>query len=108
LYEGIATALSGVDQNLAFMFVMLPSIPFEEGTITVTQHVNPNMNIVDGIDISVALNVNLGQFMGQPDSEPIILYLDVSADFTNIGSAPAASAPADFEEVTLPELLGGM
>jgi hypothetical protein len=108
LYEGIATELSAIDQNLAFLFVMLPSIPFEEGTLTLTQHVNTETNVVDGIDVSVALNVNLAQFMGQPDGEPIIIHLDASADFVNVGSAPAAVAPAEFEEVPLSELLGGM
>ena len=108
LYEGIAAELSAIDQNLAFMFVMLPSIPFEEGTLTLTQHVNTELNMVDGVDVSIALNVNLGQFMGQADSEPIVLHLDLSADISNVGSAPTASAPSEFEEVPLNELLGGM
>lgn len=108
LFEEIAASLAAIDQGLGFMFVMLPAMPFEEGSMTIVQHVDTDLNIIDSIDVSLALNVNLMQFMGQVDGEPITMYLDFAADISNVGSAPAAVAPAEFEEVDLLDLLGGI
>ncbi|MDQ7024087.1 MAG: hypothetical protein Q9P44_00865 [Anaerolineae bacterium] len=104
LFESIAGALAMADQNIGFMFVMLPSMPFEEGSLTIVQHVDTDLNIVDSVDISLALNVNLLQFMGQVDAEPIIINFDFAVAISNIGSAPVAVAPADFEEIDVEDL----
>jgi hypothetical protein len=88
------------------MFIQLLPAMLQEGTITIVQSLNPEFDVIDNISLTVDAVVD-GSSMGM-GTEPINVSLGFNLGITNVNSAPTAVAPAEFEEVELEALMGGM
>lgn len=85
---------------------MLPSIValVQEGTITVTQVVNPELNIVERIGFTTDLSMDLATMMTGEAGEPTLVNIAFWADLTNLNSAAAPVAPEGATPVDLSEM----
>jgi hypothetical protein len=92
LLAGIDAALTEADPSMAGMAAALPMM-ISDGQIEVVQSVNTDLNIVDNIAVTAYLELAMGV-------EPITVDLAVNLALTNIDEAPAAEAPAEFEDMT--------
>lgn len=92
LLAEIDATLAEVDPEMAGMASALPML-LSEGTIEVIQSVDTDLNIVENIQFNVYLAVQMG-----PEPTTIDLYVNVA--LTNLDSAPAAEAPAEFTDMT--------
>ena len=95
----------GAGDSLTELVPLIPML-LSEGTITIVQSVNTELGIVEAMSFDVALTVDGTMFTGSPDPIEVDLIFDM--EITNVNSAPAAAAPAEWEEVDPGELLGGM
>jgi hypothetical protein len=94
----------GSGDQLAAYMPMLPMI-VQRGTISLVQTLNPELGIVDQIALNIDLAVD-GSMMGSPGVVDATMAFNLA--ITNVNSAPAAVAPAEFEEVEPAELLSSI
>jgi len=95
----------GTGDQLAAYVPLIPMI-IQEGTITVVQTINSDLGIVDHIAFNVDLAVDGTMVSGTPGVVDVTLAFNMA--ITNVDAAPAAVAPAEFEEVDPAELMSGM
>lgn len=96
LNELVITA-SEIDPSFAFFIPLLPTL-INDGNIYVNQTVDPELNIVTGLDFNTDLTLALGILEGNPNLTTV--NLETSFDFSNIDAVTATEAPADAVDVT--------
>lgn len=96
----IVEAVSAIDPSLGMFIPLIPTV-LKEGTITITQTVNAELNAVDTIGFAVDARVDTAMLSGVADSEPVVVTLDVTLNIGNFGGASQPAAPAEFEMLDL-------
>lgn len=111
-YEETNAAIKGImEQASEGSSAMLPIAiaSMESATLSLTQSVNTELNIVDAYAVDMDLSLD-GAAFGSP-GESVTVDMHLGVNLTNIGSAPAAEAPEEYTPIDpamLLGLLGGM
>lgn len=100
LLNSIIEVASEVDPSAAFFIPAIPAL-INTGTITVTQTIDPNLNIINHIGFDVNLEANLLQLStGDPQAPATTVFLDVDLGISNLDGVSGLEAPADAEDIT--------
>lgn len=93
LFE-LSDLVSAVDETAGGLVFVLPSI-FDEGTITVTQTIDPSGEFLQALGFNVAAVTSALD----PTSDPATVDLDVSLSLTDFDAVAAAVAPEGATEI---------
>jgi hypothetical protein len=101
--EGIAEAIGETDPATgAQLESMLPMLPLllEEGTITFTQGLNTELNIVDSITMEMNFVIATGMMMGEPELPSTTFDFLFGMNLGNFDGAENPEAPEGAEDIT--------